>query len=79
MACGVEVAPGESGEVGRVSVDPERGVAQFMPPLSGAKNGLMYSHTISPRRVTSNSLPCAPSQISVFPLGSRSAPLMYEL
>ena len=38
--------------------------------------GLMYFHTTSSLRVTSKMVPLVPEQISVLPLGSRSAPEM---
>src|SRR6516162_6746794 len=40
------------------------------------ENGFTYSQTISPDGVTSKKRPFAPSQIRVFPLGWRCAPLM---
>jgi hypothetical protein len=39
----------------------------------GVMNGEIHSQTVSPRRVTSNSRPDVPSQISTFPFCSRSA------
>jgi hypothetical protein len=39
-------------------------------------NGLRYSHTISPARVTSNSSPPVPAAIRVLPFSSRCAPEM---
>jgi hypothetical protein len=42
-------------------------------------SGYMYSQTIVPSLVTSNSRPPAPAVMSVLPFGYRCALLMFEL